>query len=174
MQYLSNSDFAFKFCNQTHQRQLTLSLDPKFSGRLLPPKPATKTKRAVVCWRVAFRFLQNSYMGLWAIKTLAAKVSDAAKQWLVKQTLWQLFPSAPKTKTHSQTKISCFHVKCRSPNLDIDVLFCPTVLHHGGLCGSRNSIFTTFWTKQRKTFSQCECSLSLPARRTGRWSSPCH
>ena len=95
---------------------------------------------------VAFRFFakfiyghQNSpllppggpWKGLWAIKTLAAKVSDAAKQWLVKQTLWQLFPSAPKT--HSQTKISCFHVKRRSPNLDIDVLFCPTVLHHGGL-----------------------------------------
>ena len=126
-QNFTNNDYAFKLYNQVYpDRQMTLPKEPKVSDFY---QPIEKQKQgellfvgggaiALACAVFSFFFKfffqvyyspQGYWKGLSAIKKLAeaAKVTeDTAKQWLVKQALWQIHLPAPRYIPHPQIDVS--------------------------------------------------------------------
>ncbi|KAL9952767.1 hypothetical protein ACROYT_G040067 [Oculina patagonica] len=95
-QNFTNTDYAFKLYNQAHpDKQMIPPKEPKFSDFY---QPSEQQKQAE-----------------------AAKVSeDAAKKWLVKQALWQIYLPAPRYVPRPKFDVS-------SPNAvyQADLLFLP-------------------------------------------------
>ncbi|KAL9954293.1 hypothetical protein ACROYT_G041812 [Oculina patagonica] len=95
-QNFTNTDYAFKLYNQAHpEKQIISPKEPKFSDFY---QPSEQQKQAE-----------------------AAKVSeDAAKKWLVKQALWQIYLPAPRYVPRPKFDVS-------TPNAvhQADLLFLP-------------------------------------------------
>ncbi|KAL9952239.1 hypothetical protein ACROYT_G039462 [Oculina patagonica] len=136
-QNFTNTDYAFKLYNQAHpDKQMIPPKEPKFSDFY---QPSEQQKQGELIIRMDAKIFaeqnfskkiskvyyspQGYWKGIAAIKKLAeaAKVSeDAAKKWLVKQALWQIYLPAPRYVPRPKFDVS-------SPNAvhQADLLFLP-------------------------------------------------
>ncbi|KAL9954763.1 hypothetical protein ACROYT_G042338 [Oculina patagonica] len=144
-QNFTNTDYAFKLYNQAHpDKQMIPPKEPKFSdfyqpseqqkqgelmfvgaGALALGHVVTHARSARMDAKISKVYYspQGYWKGIAAIKKLAeaAKVSeDAAKKWLVKQALWQIYLPAPRYVPRPKFDVS-------SPNAvhQADLLFLP-------------------------------------------------
>ncbi|KAL9955117.1 hypothetical protein ACROYT_G036403 [Oculina patagonica] len=123
-QNFTNTDYAFKLYNQAHpDKQMIPPKEPKFSDFYQPSEQQKQGELMFVGAGALALGPQGYWKGIAAIKKLAeaAKVSeDAAKKWLVKQALWQIYLPAPRYVPRPKFDVS-------SPNAvhQADLLFLP-------------------------------------------------
>ncbi|KAL9959408.1 hypothetical protein ACROYT_G032731 [Oculina patagonica] len=123
-QNFTNTDYAFKLYNQAHpDKQIISPKEPKFSDFYKPSEQQKQGELMFVGAGALALGPQGYWKGIAAIKKLAeaAKVSeDAAKKWLVKQALWQIYLPAPRYVPRPKFDVS-------TPNAvhQADLLFLP-------------------------------------------------